>query len=443
MKRLARTPKLSESEEQKAVLSLENKEVVEIVNDYNERYLHWEEVNRRKDKLPVKPEYIWHLMKFFRIMKSRSIVFGRYSLHYNILDDFQEKLHILDKGAAGNLASTIDAISDTREKYILNSLMEEAIASSQIEGATPSRRVAKEMLRENRRPRNKDERMIINNYNTMKYILKIKNEELTPELLLEIQKRMTYGTLDDKEDEGTFRDNNEIRVFDNDGEVLHVPPEHSEIPELVDALCDFANDRNNSFVHPIIKGILLHYLLNYIHPFNDGNGRTGRSLFYWYVLRKDYWLFEYMSVSRLIYQKRRQYKMVYQYAESDLMFDSDNGLGDLTYFIRFNLNTIMESLEHIQKYLKEKQKEQYLALKKLEESDNLNTRQLQIIQEFVKHPQKTINIKTIMSTYGVAYATARNDLFYLEKLGYLKKIKAGKEFIFIFNDSRKSDEENI
>jgi Fic family protein len=43
----------------------------------------------------------------------------------------------------------------------------------------------------------------------------------------------------------------------------------------------------------------------------------------------------------------------------------------------------------------------------------------------------------------VAYATARNDLFYLEKLGYLKKIKAGKEFIFIFNDSRKSDEENI
>ncbi|WP_094227524.1 Fic family protein [Methanolobus psychrotolerans] len=433
MKKLTHTPRLSRKEEKEAFKLLDNEEVLKIAHEYNERYLHWEEVRKRESKLPVKPEYIWHIMRFFRVMKVKNIAFGKYTSHYNILEDFQEKLYILDKGAAGNLASTIDAISDTREKYILNSLMEEAIASSQIEGATPSRRVAKEMLRENRRPKNKDERMIINNYDTMRYILEVKNEEMTPELLLEIQRRMTYKTLEESDDEGKFRDNDEIRVFDNDGEVLHVPPKHTEIPELVDALCEFANDRTDIFVHPIIKGILLHYLLNYIHPFNDGNGRTGRSLFYWYVLRKDYWLFEYMSVSRLIYQKRRQYKLAYQYTESDNLFNSKDELGDLTYFIRFNLDTIMESLIQIQEYLKEKQEEQYLALKRLGESENINTRQREILRDFIRHPQKTANIKTIMNTYGVAYGTARHDLYFLEELGHIKKIKAGKEFIFIFS----------
>jgi Fic family protein len=432
MKKILEISSLSTEDGTEAMKYIHDQDVINFVSEYNRRYLHWEEVGKRKDNIPIKPIYLWYLMKMFRVMMTpNKVVFGKYIFHYTMLDEFQEKLHTLDKGAAGNLSSVIDAISDNREKYILNSLMEEAIASSQIEGATPSRRVAKEMLRKSKKPENKDERMIINNYNTMKYVLEIKNEEMTPELLLELQKRMTEGTLDNPEDEGVFRDNDEIRVFDNDGEVLHTPPKKEEVSELVSELCNFANNDDQFFIHPIIKGIFLHYLLNYIHPFNDGNGRTGRSLFYWYVLKKDYWLFEYMSVSRLIYKKRRQYKLAYQYTESDYFFDKDKEIGDLTYFIKFNLTAIIESLHEILKYLEIKQQEQYQALIYMNESDELNIRQREILRQFIKYPHKTMAVKEVMNTQGVSYATARSDLFHLEEIGHLKKQKSGKEFLFV------------
>ncbi|MBP1910116.1 Fic family protein [Methanolobus bombayensis] len=432
MKKISDVPILGSEERNEAMKYFHDSEVIKFVVDYNRRYLHWEEVKNRKKKIPIKPLYLWYLMKFFRTIESPLIVnFGPYSFSYTILEDFQEKLHILDKGAAGNLSSTIDAISDTRDKYILNSLMEEAIASSQIEGATPSRRVAKEMLRQKRKPTNKDEKMILNNYNTMRYVLEIKNEEMTPELLLKIQKMMTEDTLENPDDEGVYRDNDDIRVFDNDGEVLHIPPKKEEISALINELCNFANEDSKTFIHPVIKGIFLHYLLNYIHPFNDGNGRTGRSLFYWYVLKNDYWLFEYMSVSRLIYKKRRQYKLAYQYSESDFFWDKEKEIGDLTYFIKFNLTAIIESLHEIQNYLDKKQKEQYQALKGIKESDKLNIRQRDIMKQFIKYPQKTLTIKEVMNTQGVSYATARSDLFNLEEIGHLQKQKLGKEFVFI------------
>jgi len=55
-------------------------------------------------------------------------------------------------------------------------------------------------------------------------------------------------------------------------------------------LIEFANDENitTGFIHPVIKAILLHFWIGYLHPFCDGNGRTARALFYWYLLKNDY-----------------------------------------------------------------------------------------------------------------------------------------------------------
>jgi Fic family protein len=48
-------------------------------------------------------------------------------------------------------------------------------------------------------------------------------------------------------------------------------------------------------------------MIAYIHPFGDGNGRTARAIFYWSILRSDYWLFEYVSISKFIQEKRGDY----------------------------------------------------------------------------------------------------------------------------------------
>ncbi len=208
------------------------------------------------------------------------------------------------------------------------------------------------------------------------------------------------------------------------GNVLHTPPDFALIEDLIEKLCAFANNDGEQFIHPVIKGIILHFLLGYIHPFNDGNGRTARSIFYWYMLRKDYWLFEYMAVSRAIKDTKGQYKLAYQYTESD-----EN---DLTYFIRYNLAAVKTAVDNIQKYIEKKQRESRQALNILQKSEGLSLRQAEIIKSLIKKPDKPITIKEIVETYRVAYGTARNDLFYLEKLGYLAKQKSGKEYIFIF-----------
>ncbi|WFN36825.1 Fic family protein [Methanomicrobium antiquum] len=420
-------PEYSIEDAKKAWEYADTFDVIDAVFKYNKKYLHWEELKYRE--LPADPLYIWILMKAFRKRDMKYLTFDTIDLKYDLLDDFLEKLHFLDKSAAGSISSGLDSISRDRDQFIINSLMEEAIASSQIEGATVTRKIAKRMLREKRKPVNKDERMILNNYITMKEIIKIKNQDLTPELILKIHTTITSDTLDDPKDEGRLRDNNEIRVFDLRGNILHTPPDFKLIEELIEKFCEFANSDDEQFIHPVIKGIILHFLIGYIHPFNDGNGRCARSIFYWYLLRKDYWLFKYMAVSRAIKDSKGQYKMAYQYTESD-----EN---DLTYFIRYNLAAVKTAVDNILKYIEKKQRESIQGLKILQDSDGLNLRQAEIIKSLIKSPDKPITIKEIIETYHVAYATARNDLFHLEKSGYLLKQKSGKEYIFIFRGLKK------
>jgi Fic family protein len=407
---------------------LYDSQAVDLANKYNERYLHWEELKYRNTT--PDPIIIWKIMKMSRMLKAKSLKFGNWTFKYTVIDEFQEKLHILDKSASRNLLSSLEALQDNRKKYIISSLMEEAIASSQIEGAATTRKIAKRMLQENRKPTNKDEKMIVNNYITMKHIMNIRTESITVDKILEVHKLITNGTLERSEYEGNFRKNNEIAVYSHDGTLLHTPVEYTNVPKLIAELCDFANNKEESFIHPVIKGIIIHFLIGFIHPFNDGNGRTARAIFYWYLLKNDYWLFEYMAVSRIINESKKKYRDAYLYTESDRTLGDS---GDLTYFIKYNLYCIKKALDQILEYLERKQKEQSQSLKIIE-SGNLNLRQSEILKQCLKEPEKPITIKEIMTTYSVAYATARNDLFSLEKLGYVEKRKAGKKLIFIFKN---------
>src|SRR5437773_5756577 len=93
----------------------------------------------------------------------------------------------------------------TKDKYLIRSLMEEAITSSQLEGATTTRQVAKEMIRTGRAPRDRSEQMILNNYHTMSRIGKLRNALMTPELVFEIHRLVTVETLDDPTAAGRLR----------------------------------------------------------------------------------------------------------------------------------------------------------------------------------------------------------------------------------------------
>lgn len=379
-------------------------------------YLYWDKVKYlSKD---IDPQKFWNAVKWYRNLRASKIKFGKYYFKYFLTEHIQKLLHFFDLNIGGSLGSNIGIAETDKNKFIISSIMEEAIASSQMEGANTTRKKAKEIIQKELKPNTKSEQMIVNNYATMKYIVQNKNLELTPENLLIVHSLITKDTLQHENEEGFFRHNDEIFVANiSNGEIIHVPPRHDEISELIDDLCIFFNEESQDFIHPIIKGIMIHFMIGWIHPFTDGNGRTARSVFYWYMLKNGYWLTEYLSISRIIKDSKIQYEKAYLYTEND-----DN---DLTYFINYNVKTMEKAFLALKNYIGEKQKEVIQASKYLK-IPNVNERQAQLLKIVNEDSDRIFNVKELEKRFNVSNFTARQDLLGLVELGFLENIKVNK-----------------
>ena len=349
---------------------------------------------------------------------------------YSVPDNLFKLLHEIDRDASGRIeVAELVTSSQTRDRYLVNSLIEEAITSSQLEGAATTHKVAKEMLRQGRKPRNRGEQMIYNNYAAMEFIRSHKQLSFTPELIMQLQSIMTELTLEDPTAVGRWRHAEEdVRVVDErNHEVLYVPPPAEEIASRINELCHFANGSNeNPFIHPLIKAIAIHFMTGWIHPFVDGNGRTARALFYWSMAKSGYWLIEFTSISRAIKKAPAQYARAYLHTETD-----DN---DLTYFIDHQLKVICEAIKALHTYLAAKTREisdtRRLIASSPKLKGKLNHRQLAALDHLMKHPHAVYRIHEHQNSNQVTYETARTDLLDLVALGLLQKHREGKAFVF-------------
>ena len=403
--------------------------------DEKGRYFHWDKIRYLQPPEGLSSEEYWLALKLSRQNQSKALPFldkrGK-QFQYLVTDNMYEILHWLDQNASG-IIKTSQSITNpsTRETYLVSSLMEEAINSSQIEGAATTREVAKEMLREGRHPRDYSEQMIVNNYRAMQFIREISDEALTKEMIFEIHRILTEGTLEDPENAGKLRGPaNKIHVFSAEQEILHTPPAAEERPERLERLCDFANrkDEGKDFLHPLLKAIALHFMIGFDHPFVDGNGRTARALFYWYALRHGYWLLEFLSISAVIKEAPQKYVLAYLHAETD-----DN---DLTYFLIHQLETIKKAIERLHEYLARKAGDMENAERLLDRTvlqGKLNHRQLALLDHALKHPGYLYTIEGHRNSHGVSYQTARTDLLNLsgEKIPLLGVRKQGNAFAFV------------
>ena len=338
-------------------------------------------------------------------------------------------LHEVDRNTSGRIELPAEVVSiDSRNRYLVNSLIEEAITSSQLEGAATTRRVAKEMLRSGRQPRDRSERMIANNYRGMELLRDLVHEDLSVSILLELQRILTDGTHDDPGVAGRFRlPTDRVLVIDQrDGTVLHEPPDANEIDERLERLLAFANATDDAvFVHPVVRAILLHFMIGYEHPFVDGNGRTARALFYWAMARFGYWMTEFLSISTIIRKAPAQYARAYVFSETD-----DN---DVTYFLDYNLRVILQSIRQLHAYLARKSREMHHVQRLLERSipvSILNYRQVALLVSMRKHPEMVHTIESHRRSHNVTYQTARTDLLKLAGVGLVAMSKPGRAFVF-------------
>lgn len=400
------------------------------------RYLHWDELRRRTPPDGLSSELWWASVWFARSGGMQALpLLDKVGAPFMLAvpEPVQVHLHHIDRDAAGQIRSPEGApVHESRERYLLHSLIEESITSSQLEGASTTRKVAEVMLLEGRKPRDRSERMIFNNYRAMDHIRSLRDEPITPERVLELHRMITLDTLEESGDAGRLRSGDDVKVVHNrDGTVLHDPPSYKTLPERLERLCAFANQGSEAqpFVHPVLRAILLHFMIGYDHPFADGNGRTARALFYWSMARSGYWLMEFLSISQFLRQAPRQYVQSYLYTETDN--------NDTTYFVLHQLDVIRRAITGLHDYLERKRVEQREAVRLLGVGwlrSRLNHRQIALLTHALRHPGETYRVARHQAVHNVVYQTSRSDLLDLAELGLLEKSKQSNAFVFRVTD---------
>lgn len=401
-------------------------------------YRSWQEIRHRKAPEGLSSQDWWLGIKMHRAQARQVLsLCGTQGKAFSFASSsmMQQLLHEVDLRGGGMVMTDAQSVLNPveRDKYLLTSIVEESISSSMLEGAVVTRSEARELLRTNRQPHNEHERMVINNYRTMQMILRCKDEPLTLELILTLHRSMVEGTLEDESRAGELRsESDRVCVAEvSSGEVIHRPPAAKELPERLKNLCRFANgELDNGYIHPVVRAIVLHFMLAYDHPFVDGNGRTARSLFYWGMLHAGYHLFEFISISREIYRHPRSYYEAFLNTEED-----DN---DLNYFIIDQLKTILQSIEGLVRHVCDKQKSRDMLSLALRAYPSLNHRQKALLLHLLQHPQVFTTVTMHGKEYQVVKQTARTDLNHLVELGLLHSELVSREIRY----SAVSDLEN-
>lgn len=389
------------------------------------RYLHWDDLRRRTPPEGLTSEQWWLGVLFARQPAARTFPLRSLDgtrFHYTLPDPVLELLHWIDQHASGEVmvSETIRDAGD-RRRYLVNSLIEEAITSSQLEGASATRRVAKDMIRSGRQPRDRAERMILNNYQAMNELRGLTAQPLAPEVVFRLHRTLSEGALDNPDAAGRLQrpDEERVRVEWSDGTVTHTPPPATELPGRLAAMCAYANGGGAGFTHPVVRAVLLHFWLAYDHPFEDGNGRTARALFYREMLANGYWLFEYVSISRLLLKAPAKYGEAYLHTETDN--------ADATYFLLYQLGILRRAVEDLLAYLVRKMAEVRETEALLRRTD-LNHRQVALLTHALRHGDVTYTIHSHAESHRVTRQSARTDLADLERRGFLERRVIGRRF---------------
>lgn len=321
--------------------------------------------------------------------------------------------------------------------YMLEDLIEdEAISSSQLEGAATTTLIAKEMIKRKREPRSMDERMIIGNFKMMHFVWEKRLSPLTTELIKELHAIGVGGINDEKYMPGLFRLTDNVVVEDSDGNIVHQPPPAVGLDDRLQALCDWMNTdhdeiESQSYIHSLIKAICIHFVIGYEHPFNDGNGRVARALFYWFMFKKDYGAFRYISISNLLKEAATQYGKSYLYTETDEM--------DMTYFIDYQCSVIMRAVAafktHCQKTVENI--ESFNAwLFNSGIYGKLSEKQRVVFQVAKNSPNTIFTARYVEEKLHCSYNTAATVLNGLVELNLFDKHKDGKEWIYSLRDKQ-------
>ncbi len=407
--------------------------------DSKGRYLHFDAFRHRVPR-HLNQQLAWAMVKLSRVGHfSKILPLGEDQQYCNFMltPTIQKSLSFTDRNtttAALEWMSTKIG-EDQHFKYLLNDLIEdEAISSSQLEGAATTTIVAKDMLKRQRKPRTPDEKMIVGNFNMMRFAWDNRHKPLSTELICEMHRVGVVGIDDNAYQPGQFRSTDDIAVVDGEGTTVHTPPPAQDLDTRLSLLANWININHdnadtNDYIHPLIKAISLHFSIGFEHPFRDGNGRVARSLFYWFMFKSDYAAFRYIAISQLLKAAPVKYGHSYLYTETDEM--------DLTYFIDYQCGIILRAITTFNQAYQQSVKDIEMFNQWLWQSGlykQLNEKQKTIFQVAKSGMAKSFTAASVKDNLGCSYNTAAQALNHLVDLGLFNKQQHGREWVFYMRE---------
>ncbi len=403
--------------------------------DEKGRYLHFDKMRFRIPK-ELDPKLVWSVVKLARGSQlSTAIHLGEHQTpcKWLLTPAMQQAISETDRHTTNAALEWMCAkVGEKRHlAYLLNDLVEdEAISSSQLEGAVTTTKVAKKILKNQLGPRSIDERMIVGNYKMMNFAWEKRNESLSLELISELHQIGVEGIDDERYYPGIFRRSDDVVVSGRDGEIVYTPPPQAGLINRLQDIIKWVSTDHNSvtnalYIHPLVKAIILHFTIGFEHPFHDGNGRVARSLFYWFMFKNEFASFRYIPISTLLKKAPMQYGRSYLYTESDDM--------DLTYFIEYQTRIVSRAINDFKNAYDE-------ALKNIEQFNvflyesglykKLSEKQKVVLQVAKNGVAAEFTASGVKENMGCSYNTASSLLNGLVDMKIFEKNRIGREWVF-------------
>lgn len=212
------------------------------------------------------------------------------------------------------------------------------------------------------------------------------------------------------DDAGKFRSGG-VGVFSEKG-LVHMAPPADRVPKLIEDLFEWLKQAKD---HLLIRSCVFHYEFEFIHPFSDGNGRTGR-LWQSLILGRLHPLFEYLPVENMVYANQEAYYNAIQ---------ASTAAADSGPFIDFMLQEILNTLKEHQgtPIIQTKESEVWDKVRdKVRDKFGINSGQ--IIEQIRRNPNVTLD--EIAATLSVTRRSIEKKIKELRDAGYLKREGSNK-----------------
>lgn len=271
--------------------------------------------------------------------------------------------------------------------------------------------------------RDRDIQEIINYRNVLKFIdgisAQIRESQsytFTEETLLEIHKITTDRILP-PDSSGKFRLSQVVIRNAATGQISYTPPPAAEVPYLVEDLVNWINSEETRDLHPVIKAGIIHYEISSIHPFLDGNGRSGRAVATLLMFLDGYDIRKFFSLEEYFDENPMDYYLTLQAVSNQLVLDTHER--DLTPWLEYFVKGVAIELNRVKEKVKRVSTDARIK-NQLGAQVELNERQMLIMEYLHRHgSMQNKDFRKVFPDFSDD--TVLREMRWLAKKGLIKK----------------------